>query len=316
MDVKVLQVFVAIVDTGSMSQAAARLDMTRSNVSRRIKQLEKDLRVQLLRRTTRKVEPTQVGWSFYEHADRITREMAALESTVEDMGKTLKGHIRVSVPIGLGQMVLGDMLLEFCDAHPGVTLQLTFSNRVQDLVSEDIDVAIRVVPAPPERYVSRELARLDWVVCASPRYIAAKGAPYHHKELPEHDFLALPAGSHRVFLNLVRDRHQYAIELEPKLQCVDMQFLKRGAIAGHGIAILPYYLVREEMKSGALRRVLPDYDADPDVWGRRLCLLTAPNLYPTRAVRVLTDYLQSQFAKGGAAEALMRSVARSGAPSG
>ena len=67
MDVKVLQVFVAIVDTGSMSQAAARLDMTRSNVSRRIKQLEKDLRVQLLRRTTRKVEPTQVGWSFYEH---------------------------------------------------------------------------------------------------------------------------------------------------------------------------------------------------------------------------------------------------------
>mgnify|MGYP001627863346 CR=1 FL=1 len=305
MDLKVLQVFVAIVDSGSMSHAATQLNMTRSNVSRRVKQLEKDMRVQLLRRTTRKVEPTQVGWSFYEHADRIIREMSALESTVEDMGRTLRGHIRVSVPIGLGQMILGDMLLQFCDLHPGVTLQLTFSNRVQDLVSEEIDVAIRVVTAPPERYVSRELARLDWVICAAPSYLEGRGIPEHHEDLSVHDFLALPAGSHRAFLNLVREDQRHSIELEPKLQCVDMQFLKRGAIAGHGIAVLPYYLVRSALSKGELQQVLPAYDVDSRIWGRRLCLLTAPNLYPTRAVRVLTDYLQNQFEAGGAADVLM-----------
>lgn len=291
-----------------MSQAALRLNMTRSNVSRRIKHLEKDLRVQLLRRTTRRIEPTQIGWSLYEHADKITREMLALESTVEDMGRTLRGHIRVSVPIGLGQMVLGEMLLQFCNVHPGVTLQLTFSNRVLDLVSEEIDVAIRVVPAPPEHYVARELAQLDWVICASPGYLERRGMPLLHGDLRKHDFLALPAGSHRVMLHLVHNGARHSVELEPKLQCADMQFLKSGAVSGHGVAVLPYYLVKEEVEEGSLVSVLPGYEADPEVWGRRLCLITAPNLYPTRAVRALTDYLQSQFSSDGPTRPLMKPV--------
>ncbi|HJV76394.1 MAG TPA: LysR family transcriptional regulator [Noviherbaspirillum sp.] len=305
MDIKALQFLVAVVDSGSMSAAAKRLGSTRSSVSRRLKALEQTMRVQLLRRTTRRLELTHIGWALYEHAVKITQEMAALQATVEDMGRSLRGHLRVSVPVGLGQMMLGPLLLEFCERYPEVTLQLTFSNRVFDLLAEEIDVAVRVAATPPDSYVARELAKVDWILCVSPTYLAQHGAPANPAQLSRYSVVMPPVRNNRLVLQLSDGTRNHSVELIPRLQCADLQFLKRAILAASGYGVLPHYLIRDELADGRLLQALPGYKPDTELWGDKLYLITAPNLYPTLAIRTLVEFLRAQFAEGGSAHELL-----------
>lgn len=191
MDIKTLQFICAVVEAGSMSSAARRLGTSRSHVSRRLKALEQSIQVQLFRRTTRRVEPTQIGWALYEHAARISQELNALQATVDDLGKNLRGHIRLSVPVALGQQVVGPLLLEFANLYPEVSLQLTFSNRIFDLVAAEIDVAIRVTSTPPDALVARDLGPVDWALCASPAYLRAHGTPQEPEDLLQLDMVSV-----------------------------------------------------------------------------------------------------------------------------
>ncbi len=296
MDIKTLQHFSAIVEAGSMSGAARRLGTSRSHVSRRLKALEQDLEVQLLRRTTRRIEPTQIGWAMYEHAARISQELSALQSTVDNLGRNLRGHLRLSVPSALGQQVLGPLLLEFAEAYPDVSLQLTFSNRIFDLVAEEIDLAIRVTNTPPDTLVARDLGPIDWVLCASPAYLQRVGAPQQPEDLLRCAMVSVKVSDQRLPLELSDGKHKQVLTLRPRLQTEDMLFLRRAAEQGLGCALLPYYAVREELDSGKLQAVLPQYRARVDAWGDHLYLLTAPNLYPTLATRALIEFLRSRLA--------------------
>lgn len=299
MDIKDLEALVAIVETGSMSSAALRMSTSRSNISRRLKKLESDLRVQLLRRTTRQLEPTQIGWAMYEHAVKVTQELAALEATVQDMGRNLRGHVRVSLPIGLGQLTLGPALLEFCKAHPGVTMQIIFNNRILDLLDEEVDISVKAASSPPENYVATELSRIEWVACISPDYIEQYGNPGNPSELSEHYLVTPPVRNNRLILSFFskQNEQRHVVELRPKLQCLDVNFLKQSVIRGNGIGILPYYLVSEELKSGVLLRALTEFDSDSEMWGDKMFLITAPNLYPSQTVRTLMDFIKQKFSE-------------------
>ncbi|MBL4611127.1 LysR family transcriptional regulator [Halopseudomonas sp.] len=295
MDIKSLQCLCAVVETGSMSGAARRLGTSRSHISRRLKVLEQDLQLQLFRRTTRRVEPTQIGWALYEHAARISQELGALQATVDDLGKNLRGHIRLSAPVALGQQVVGPLLLEFARLYPEVSLQLTFSNRIFDLVAAEIDVAIRVTSTPPDALVARDLGPVDWALCASPDFLHRQGTPQTADDLLELDMLSVNLPDQRLPLELHDGRQTRTLTLRPRLQTEDMLFIKRAALAGIGCALLPLYSVREELAGGELVRVLPQYQARVRAWGDQLYLLTAPNLYPTLATRALIEYLQNHL---------------------
>jgi len=307
-DFKDLEVLVAVVESGSMSSAALRLNTSRSNVSRRLKKLESDLRVQLLRRTTRQLEPTQIGWAMYEHAVKVTQELSALQATVQDMGRNLRGHVRVSVPIGLGQLTLGPALLEFCKLNPGVTMQITFNNRIFDLLDEEVDISIRVANSPPENYVARELSGIEWVPCISPCYIEQYGSPKVPAELPDHYLVTPPVRHNRLILSFFSQQteQRHVVELMPKLQCADMNFLKQSVILGNGIGVLPYYLISEELKSGVLLRALKGFDSDPKMWGDKMFLITAPSLYPSQTVRTLLDFIKQSFSEKGVVGEMMK----------
>lgn len=296
MDIKTLQYFSAIVEAGGMSGAARRLGTSRSHISRRLKALEQDLQVQLLRRTTRRVEPTQIGWALYEHASRISQELSALQSTVDNLGRNLRGHLRISIPSALGQQVVGPLLLEFADAYPDVTLQLTFSNRIFDLVAEEIDVALRVTNTPPDTLVARDLGPVEWVLCASPDYLRRIGAPAAPEDLLRCDIVTAKVTDLRLPLELTDGKQAQQVTLRPRLQSDDMLFLRRAALQGLGCVLLPYYAVRDELNAGSLLTVLPEYRARVDAWGDHLYLLTAPNLYPTLATRALIEFLRSKLA--------------------
>ncbi|MBQ0743069.1 MAG: LysR family transcriptional regulator [Pseudomonas sp.] len=295
MDIKTLQFICAVVEAGSMSSAARRLGTSRSHVSRRLKALEQSIQVQLFRRTTRRVEPTQIGWALYEHAARISQELNALQATVDDLGKNLRGHIRLSVPVALGQQVVGPLLLEFANLYPEVSLQLTFSNRIFDLVAAEIDVAIRVTSTPPDALVARDLGPVDWALCASPAYLRAHGTPQEPEDLLQLDMVSVNVPDQRLPLELFDGRETRTLTLRPRLQTEDMLFLKRAALADIGCALLPLYSVQQELDSGELLRLLPDQRVRVSAWGDQLYLLTAPNLYPTLATRTLIEFLHSRL---------------------
>ncbi|MFT6429597.1 MAG: DNA-binding transcriptional LysR family regulator [Halopseudomonas sp.] len=295
MDIKNLQFLSAVVEAGSMSAAARRLGTSRSHVSRRLKALEQSIQVQLFRRTTRRVEPTQIGWALYEHAARISQELNALQATVDDLGKNLRGHIRLSVPVALGQQVVGPLLLEFASLYPEVSLQLTFSNRIFDLVAAEIDVAIRVTTTPPDALVARDLGPVDWALCASPRYLQAHGTPQQPEDLLKIDMVSVNSHDQRLPLELFDGHETRTLMLRPRLQTEDMMFLKRATLAGIGCALLPLYSVQQELDNGELQRLLPSQRARVSAWGDHLYLLTAPNLYPTLATRTLIEFLHSRL---------------------
>jgi DNA-binding transcriptional LysR family regulator len=296
MDLNALKLFVDIVDAGNLSAAARRLKTTRSNISHRLKSFEEEIGAQLLRRTTRRMEPTQVGYALYEHGSIIVREMSAASQAVATLGKSLHGHVRVSVPTGLGQIYLGPLLIRFAQHYPDITLEVVFSNRIVDLMASEIDVALRITSDPPEQYVARELARVDWVLCASPNYLLRKGTLNDPADLDKQDLVSTPIGhGKRMIVKLQREGRQTEVAIEPRLQSESFLFLKDCVLSGIGIGVLPYYSVHAELDKQSLVRVLPQYLVD--VWGDRLYLITTPNLYPTLAARSLIEFLRVEVKK-------------------
>lgn len=292
MDPNALKLLVEIVEAGNLSAAARRLNTTRSNVSHRLKAFEQALGVQLLRRTTRRIEPTQVGYALYEHGSRIVREMEAASAAVATLGKSLRGHVRVSLPTMLGQMLLGRLLIEFAQAYPDISLRVVFSNRIVDLVAAEIDLALRITSDPPESYVARELARIDWVLCAAPGYARGRGLPLEPAQLAQHQFVTTAVEAGRFVLKLQRQGKAYSVGVPAHVQSENFAFLKESILAGVGLGILPLYAVREELQAGSLLAVLPDYLIEG--LGNRLFMITMPNRYPTQAVRTLIEFLQAR----------------------
>lgn len=295
MDLNALRLFVDIVDAGNLSAAARKLKMTRANVSYRLKALEEELGVQLLRRTTRHVEPTPVGAGLYEHGRNILAEVAAADALISNMGKTLQGHVRLSVPTGLGHALLSPLLVQFKHRYPDITLDVVFDNRIHNLVSEDVEVALRIISTPPDSVVATEIGVVDWVVCASPAYLAAHRAPQSLADLQRHAIVcASPVGQKlKAFGTRGGEDEREQVALEPTLSSENFAFLKEAVLGDVGIGIFPLYAIGRELAAGLLRPVLRDYRIS--VFGSRLFMLTLPNRYQTMATRCLLTFLKGEL---------------------
>ena len=149
MDLNALNLLVDIIETGNLSKAAVRRGMGRAAVSHRLGQFEQALGQQLLRRTTRQVEPTELGWKLYRHGLSIRQELQAAQDSVDSLGQAPQGKVRLSVPSGFGQLAMTAWLTEFMQRHPGIALEVIFDNTVEDLLAGRIDCAVRVMSEPP-----------------------------------------------------------------------------------------------------------------------------------------------------------------------
>ncbi len=210
MDLNLIQAFVDIVEAGNLAEAGRRRGVTRSQISRQLGQLEDQAGTQLLRRTTRRLEMTDSGQSLYEHGLRILQEVAAAQAEIDSLGKTLRGHVRVSVPTGLGDAFIAPLLLQFAERHPGISLRVFFANRVTDLIAAEIDVALRVTSEPPLDTVAREVCAIRWQLCASPGYLAQVPPVREPADLAACRFLCPPYTTRRFSLTLGRDSCQWA----------------------------------------------------------------------------------------------------------
>ncbi|MEG2280339.1 MAG: LysR family transcriptional regulator, partial [Comamonas sp.] len=182
MDLHTLTLLVEIIDSGNLSQAARKLKMTRANVSYHLAQLEKSAGVQLIKRTTRRVEPTEVGLRLYEHGRNIHNEILAARETITSLGQDLQGRVGISVPSGYGQIVMSQWLIEFKRLYPRIVLDVLFENRVDNL-RDEVDIAIRVMQEPPLSVIARSLGDVRYVACASAAYAQQYSLPQTLMEL-------------------------------------------------------------------------------------------------------------------------------------
>jgi len=289
MDPGSLTLFVEIVDAGNLSEAARKLKMTRANVSYHLKQLERSVGLQLVRRTTRRVEPTEVGLRLYEHGRSIRNELLAARESVTTLGRSLQGRVRLSVPSGYGQVVMSGWLIEFKRLYPGIVLDVMFENRVEDLLREEVDIAIRVMSEPPQNLVARELGPVRYVACASREFAAHQALPADLQDLCAAPLITSGVVGRQLRLSAYLDGQRHEVILEPTLISENFLFLRQAVLAGLGVGIVPDYVVHDDVQRGDVVTTLDAWRLS--IFGTQLFMLYMPNRHHTRAASTFIEFV-------------------------
>lgn len=289
LDLNSLVLLVEILDSGNLSEAARRLKMSRANVSYHLKRLERALGVQVVRRTTRRIEPTEVGQRLCEHGRRVRNELSAAQDSVATLGQALKGRVRLSVPSGYGQLVMSPWLIEFKRAYPAIVLDVVFENRVVDLLRDEVDIAVRVISKPPQNLVARELGPVRYVACASRVFAQERGMPSRLEDLRDVPLIASPVVGRqlRVAGSLRGQRHE--VSLSPTLTSENFRFLREAILAGLGVGLVPDYVVQDAVAQGQVVTSLDDWVLS--IFGTRMYILYVPNRHHTRAASTFLEFI-------------------------
>ncbi|MYM74478.1 LysR family transcriptional regulator [Duganella sp. FT134W] len=288
-----LLLFARIVECGSFSLAAERVQLPKSTVSRRITLLEGKLGERLLQRTTRKLVLTEFGASLLEHAQKVADETEAAGALAQHRQVAPSGLLRVSMPADFANVAVGAVLAQFMDRYPAISLELDLSPRRVDLVAEGFDVAIRMGTLPDDATLAaRRITFSSWALYASPRYTNLRGLPEHPDDLYKHDLLSLPPRVNGLIRwNLTRGKVEWSRDLPVRLLANSPELLVRMAATGIGIGSSTEAVARPYLQRGELVRVLPEW-AFPQVTG--WAVFPGRRLMPAKT-RVFIDMLQAAF---------------------
>lgn len=289
MDAAALLLLVDIVDAGGLSQAARKRRMSRANVSYHLSQLEKTVGVQLVRRTTRRIEPTEAGLKLYRHGRAIRDELLAAQESVASLTEGLHGYVRLALPTGFGQVVMSRWLIEFKRMYPSITLELLFDNRVDNLLRDEVDVAVRVMSDPPPGLVARELAPMRHIACASADFARRHGMPATLEALRDVPIITSTVVGRELRLAAYQGQERRELALQPTLASENFQFLHEAIVAGLGVGLVPDYLVADDVAAGRVVTTLDEWRLS--LFGTRLYLLRMPDRYQTLATRTLIDFV-------------------------
>nr|WP_321269044.1 LysR family transcriptional regulator [uncultured Tolumonas sp.] len=293
-DLNDLYYYVQVVDNGGFSQAGRALGMPKSKLSRRIAMLEERLGVRLIQRSTRSFAVTELGQAYYGRCKAMLVEAEAAQTVIESTQAKPCGIVRLSCPIGLLHAHVGGILVDFALHYPSVSIQLMGMNRAVDVVTEGLDLAIRVRPLPLDDsdLAMRVLGYAAQYLVASPILLERHGIPQSPIDLVSWPSLGYgPPMEGHVWTLLGADGAQASQHHTPKFVTTDMLTLRQAAIAGIGVVQLPAMMVREQLADGRLVRLLPH-------WAPRREIIHA--VFPSRrgllpSVRALIDFLAERF---------------------
>ena len=282
-----LRAFVKVVELGSFSEAGRSLRLSRSAISKYIADLERDLGVQLIHRTTRRVSPTENGQIYFERTLSVLAELDAADQAVAHLQSTPRGLLRVNAPMSFGTIRLGPLIADFMAQYPDLQIQLVLSDEHVDPVQGGLDVTLRIAELDSSSLLARKLADVDRVICASPAYFKKHGTPSHPDDLRNHQCLTygfLSTGNQWKLSGADGD-HWIA---PPWTLCANnAEVLRDAAVKGRGIAVLPVFLAEDELKSGALVPCLGDYKP-PQL---SLYAIYPPTRHLSVKVRLFIDFL-------------------------
>lgn len=288
-----LETFVRIVDAGSITAAADQLDVAKSAVSRRLRDLEQRLGVQLLKRTTRRQSLTDSGRSFYQRSVRILEDLREAELLVSEEHCELAGPLRIAAPLSFGHRHLAPAVEDFARRHPEIEFDLDLNDRQVSLLEEGFDLAVRIANLEDSSFIARRIAKTEHVVCASPAYLEAEGVPERPEDLLEHRCLVYSnSPSPGSWTYQAADGTTGSIDVPQTLRASSGDFLADLAGRGRGIAMEPDFIVHEAVESGALIPLLTEWS-----WPKlNVYTLYPPTRFVSRRVRDFIDFLGERFA--------------------
>lgn len=252
-----LRCFVQVVDRGSVTRAAEAMRVAPSAVSRRLKELEARLGTQLLIRTTRRMSLTEAGRTFHARCERILADLDEAEAEASSQHSVLKGSLRVAAPLTFGVAHLTPLILDFMREHPGVVVDLDFSDRIVDLVAEGFEIAIRIGALRDSTLIARKLVDVRVIACAAPALLAQRGTPAHPDDLKDWPALCY-TGSDRTDIWRYRapDGATGSVTMQVRMLANNGGVLRDAAIAGEGVILQPSFHLHEAVEQGQLAPIL------------------------------------------------------------
>lgn len=291
-----LAAFVQVVDSEGFAAAARQMGLSRSTVNRLVIELENELGVQLLQRSTRRVSPTATGLAFCDRARTILADLAEAEQAVSQLQAEPRGILRVNAPMSFGTMQLAPAIAEFARQHPQLQIQLTLEDRTIDPIAEGYDLTLRIGEPPrAASLVVEPLAPVPLLLCAAPGYLAQRGHPQRPSDLKDHACLHYGHWATRWDWTLVGTDGPETLQVQGPFCANNGEVLRDGAIAELGIALLPRFMVAGALAQGSLVSVLPDYPPP----GLTLCALYPVNRHLAVKVQRLVQFLQQHFGTEG-----------------
>lgn len=258
MDFNEVAIFIKVVQEGSFSKAAAGLGMPNSTVSAKISSLEKRLGVTLIQRTTRKLNITPAGNAYFKRCMMGLEEIKAAEAEIANIQGEPQGLLRITAPSELGSTVLPQLVSEYTRKYPKVRIEIILTDRRVDLLSENVDLAIRAGEMKDSTLIARRVGAVYFAPFASPKYLKTKGNPTHPRELKQHNCLQFtPLGVDE--WKMTSSKGSLNVPLSARVLINDMAALKKMAVMGDGIVFLPTYYCYTEVSNKQLIRILPEW---------------------------------------------------------
>ncbi|MEA5510050.1 LysR family transcriptional regulator [Crocosphaera sp. UHCC 0190] len=287
-----LRAFTQVVEFGGFAAAARAMGLSRSAVNKLVINLENDLGVQLLHRSTRRVNPTATGMAFYERCLNILADLEEAEIAVSQLQVEPKGIFRVNAPMSFGTMYLTPILSQFMLNYPALRVQLTLEDRLIDPIAEGYDLVIRIAhPPKSESLIVQNIAPIRRILCASPAYLDTHSIPSHPSELREHSCLHygyLASGNQ---WQLMGPDGEHTILIKSLLCSNNGEVLREAAIQGLGITLLPIFMIDFALQKQQLVIILPDY-YPPDI---DICVIYPAQRHLSIKVRLFSEILQNHL---------------------
>lgn len=286
-----MQLFVKVAELGSITKTADHYNIAKSAVSRRLAELEGNLGIKLIQRTTRKSHLTEAGELYLQKCHYFIGEITALNNQLVSEKQSLSGTLKIAVPLSFGIMHLIPALDEFLTEHEQLKLDIDFSERKVDMIEEGFDLAFRIGNLQDSSFKARKITRIKHTLCASKDYLEKNGQPKNLNELKKHKLLKYSDTPSSGFTLMSADGKSHLVNMETRYRSNNGDFLKQMALSGHGITILPSFITGEQIKSGKLVQLLPDFQSIP----MHAYALYPNNQYLPQKVRMLIDFLIEKF---------------------
>ena len=292
-----MMIFAKVLEAGSFSKAAEQLGIAKSSVSKKVSELERELGVRLLQRSTRKLRVTEEGEALYQHCRTIRSEYEQAKQALNLYSEVPQGQLRISVSPLFGNTIIAALIPGFQQLHPAVTIELHYSDQQTDLIGEGYDLSLRMGVLADSSLVAIELFTVKSILCAAPDYLDRFGCPEQPADLEKHHYLRWMAPNRPPYnrLTLYRGEDQWTSKLSCTFSSNDAQATRTVAIAGGGITLLPNYAIYQELKQGQLQALLTEY---------RVHEFPVSLIYPARKqvspkVRAFVDYLKQCLKEQG-----------------
>lgn len=296
MELSTLQTFLAVVRQGSFAAVARDLHVDPSSVSRAIASLEKELGIRLFQRTTRQLSLTESGAIYYERMEPIVEDMEQAISAATELSSQPRGTLRVTASVAFGLSCIVPLLPEFEAAYPELSLDLVLSDAVLDLVGDRIDVAIRLGVLSDSSAIAHRLMKTRYLVCASPDYVAKHGWLRKPEDLAKRNCLRFPLPGFRSQWQFKgEDGNVEVVAVQGKMTISNAIALKNCVLASMGISLLPDWLVRFEIESGALLDLFPGYEVAANSFNTAAWFVYPSNRYLPLKVKVFTTFLKQRL---------------------